>query len=136
MSLLHLPSISESVPVARRFVREQLADSECDIDTAVLLASELVTNAVLHARGEITLSVVDQGATARIEVGDGSSMPPRVHGFSVESATGRGLRLVDRLATRWGAVPSPSGAGKMIWCEVGEPSAAAWESFTDLQVDG
>ena len=135
MSVLRLPSSTESVPVARRFVREQLAASGCDVDIAILLVSELVTNAVLHAHGEVAVIVLDRGATARIEVGDDSPMPPRMHDFAVESATGRGLRLLDRLSLRWGAVPASSGVGKIVWFEVGTPSEAAWESFADLRLD-
>lgn len=117
-------------------MREQLESSSCDLDTALLLVSELVTNAVLHAHGEVSLRVQDRGATARIEVGDGSAMPPRMHGFAVESATGRGLRLLDRLAVRWGALPAASGGGKVVWFEVGQPSDAAWDSYADVQADG
>jgi anti-sigma regulatory factor (Ser/Thr protein kinase) len=129
MSDLRLPPTTDSVPVARRFAREQLRHSAADIDTVVLLVSEVVTNAVLHARSDIVLAVDDHGEVARVEVHDSSPVPPRLHKFAVESATGRGLRLLDQLALRWGADSSHD--GKVVWFEVGRPRASAWESFAE-----
>lgn len=131
MGEVRLPPAADSVPAARRFARDQLRGSSCDTETAALLVSEVVTNAVLHGRSDVLLVVEDRGDRAYVSVSDTSPMPPRVHNFSVESATGRGLRLVDQLAQRWGVDPAPSGQGKVVWFEVGAPSAAAWESFAD-----
>ncbi len=129
MAELRLPPTTDSVPVARRFARDQLRESGCDVDTALLLVSEIVTNSVLHARSEVLLAVADLGASARVGVTDASPTPPRLHTFAVESATGRGLRLLDQLALRWGVHPGQDGHGKVVWFEVGEPSPSAWESF-------
>ena len=133
MSELTLPPTTDSVRLARRFVRERLDDSGCDVDTAVLLASEVVTNAVLHGRSDVRVAVRDMGDTARIEVSDGSARSPRLNRFHVESATGRGLRLVEQLAARWGVAPAGSGDGdgKVVWFEVGPATEASWESFAD-----
>lgn len=133
MSELRLPPAADSVPQARRFVRQQLRGSECDVDTVVLLVSEVVTNAVLHARSDIRLSLEVRGDTARVEVADSSPAPPRLHRFHLESATGRGLRLLDTLAMGWGIEPASTddGHGKVVWFEVGPASGAAWESFAD-----
>jgi two-component sensor histidine kinase len=133
MSELRLPPTTDSVRLARQFIRDRLDDSGCDVDTAVLLGSEVVTNAVLHGRSDVRVVVLDRGGTARIEVHDDSARSPRLHRFHVESATGRGLRLVDSLAVRWGVEPSQSadGEGKVVWFEVGPASEAAWESFAD-----
>jgi anti-sigma regulatory factor (Ser/Thr protein kinase) len=130
MGELRLPPAAESVPAARRFARDQLSNSSCDTETAALLVSEVVTNAVLHGRSDLILVVEDRGRSAYVSVSDTSPMPPRVHNFAVESATGRGLRLLDQLALRWGVDPATTG-GKVVWFEVGEPSSAAWESFAD-----
>jgi anti-sigma regulatory factor (Ser/Thr protein kinase) len=130
MSELRLPAATESVPVARRFARDELRASAADVDTVVLLVSELVTNAVLHARSDVVLTVDDQGAIARVEVSDASPLPPRLRNFAAESATGRGMKLLDRLAQRWGAGPREDG-GKVVWFEVGAPSEAAWKSYAD-----
>ena len=132
MSQLRLPPTTDSVPVARRHAREQLRHSSADVDTVVLLVSEVVTNAVLHARSDVFLTVSDEGEIARVEVRDSSPVPPRLHRFAVESATGRGLRLLDQLALRWGADQVAEGLGKTVWFEVGSPGESAWESFGDV----
>jgi anti-sigma regulatory factor (Ser/Thr protein kinase) len=132
MSPLRLPPTTDSVPVARRHAREQLRRSGADVDTVVLLVSEVVTNAVLHARSDVFLTVQDQGRTARVEVRDSSAVPPRLHRFAVDSATGRGLRLLDQLALRWGAEQVHEGHGKTVWFEVGSPGESAWESFGEF----
>ena len=126
--MLELPLSTESVPAARRFVRDQMIDSDtvADIDTASLLVTEIVTNAVLHAIAPMTLGVEVGADVVRIEVRDGSQLPPRVHAFSPSAATGRGLRLLESLAVRWGVRPE-AGGGKAMWFEVGESSDSAWE---------
>lgn len=127
MSELRLPPSTESVPVARRFAREQLRQSPSDVDTVVLLVSEVVTNAVLHARSEVVLLIQQREDVTRIEVSDASPVPPRLHHFTAESATGRGLRLLDQLALRWGT--DSSGTGKVVWFEVGSASDTSWEAY-------
>jgi anti-sigma regulatory factor (Ser/Thr protein kinase) len=136
VNVLHLPPTTASVPVARRFVRARLgaaagaadgcADASVDVDTAALLVSEVVTNAILHARSTVTLTVDVADDVVRITVRDGSPVQPRVHAFAPTSATGRGLLLLDRLAKRWGVETDPVTGGKVVWFEVGEPSLAAW----------
>jgi anti-sigma regulatory factor (Ser/Thr protein kinase) len=126
---LRLPPTTDSVPLARRFAAAQLARSSCDVDTAVLLVSEVVTNAVLHARSDLVLTVEDLGDTVHVEVADASPVSPRLHNFAVESATGRGLRMLDQLALGWGVQSAPNGDGKVVWFEVGQPTDAAWDSF-------
>ena len=127
--MLELPLSTESVPTARRFVRDLMIDSDtlADLDTASLLVTEIVTNAVLHARAPMTLRVEVSADVVRIEVRDGSQLPPRVHGFAPTAATGRGLRLLESLAVRWGVRPEPGSGGKAVWFEVGEASESAWE---------
>jgi hypothetical protein len=130
VNVLDLPPTTASVPVARRFVRARLADGAADgsidLDTAALLVSEVVTNAVLHARTTVTLTVDVSDEVVRITVGDGSPVRPRVHAFAPTSATGRGLRLLDLLARRWGVDADPVTGGKIVWFEVGEPADPAW----------
>ena len=130
MNVLDLPPITASVPEARRFVRARLvdgaADGFADIDTATLLVSEVVTNAILHARSTVTLTVDLADEVVRITVRDGSPVQPRVHPFAPTSATGRGLLLLDRLAQRWGVDPDPVTGGKVVWFEVGQPAGSAW----------
>lgn len=143
MNVLDLPPTTESVPVARRFVRARLADEaagaadvSADIDTATLLVSEVVTNAILHARTTVTLTVDIADEVVRITVRDGSPVQPRVHSFAPTSATGRGLRLLDRLAKRWGVDADPVTGGKIVWFEVGEPSETLWGEVSENRLSG
>ena len=130
--MLELLPTTESVPAARRFVRDLMVDSDtvADLDTASLLVTEIVTNAILHARAPMTLRVEVSADVVRIEVRDGSQLPPRVHAFAPTAATGRGLRLLESLAVRWGVRPEPGG-GKVVWFEVGESSESAWETTAE-----
>jgi anti-sigma regulatory factor (Ser/Thr protein kinase) len=131
VNVLDLPPTTDSVPVARRFVRARLGDRATDVDTATLLVSEVVTNAILHARTTVTLTVEVTDEGVRIAVRDGSPVPPRIHSFSATSATGRGLRLLDRLAKRWGVYADPATGGKVVWFEVGEPSTPDWGEVSE-----
>lgn len=103
----------------RRFVQATLRDwgHEDLVDTAGLLVSELVTNAVLHARAAPTVVVRLVRDLLRIEVIDPSSRLPRAKGYAVDSSTGRGLLLVDRMAEAWGTEIRPGG-GKVVWFEL------------------
>ena len=104
---------------ARRIVVETLAGWEIDdSDTVVLLTHELVTNAVLHGASPIVLRLERRGAAVRVEVADGSETPPVVRHYEQDAFTGRGLALVEALATRWGW--QLAGRGKVVWCEVDE----------------
>ncbi len=121
---MELPPSADSVPRARRHLRMMLseADSHADLDAATLLVTEVVTNAVLHARTVLTVTVRAVDGWVRVEVHDGSPLSPRMHAFSATSATGRGLRLLDALASRWGVDHDGGTAGKTVWFEVDETS--------------
>lgn len=115
---LVLPATATSPSRARAFVAEWLAAWGLDDDGDVLLAvSELVTNGLLHARTAMTLRILRVGPeTVRLEVGDGSVAPPRGRLFTVESGTGRGLRLLDSIAEEWGVATHDD--GKTVWCVI------------------
>ena len=84
---------------------------------AELLLSELATNAVLHARSGFTVIVRYDGGCLRVEVGDGSRAEPRRSVDSPPDALGgRGLVLLDTIASRWGMLPTAR--GKRVWFEV------------------
>jgi anti-sigma regulatory factor (Ser/Thr protein kinase) len=110
-----------SASFAREFVRARLAAWSCDAegDVAVLLTSELVSNAVLHAGGRLALGVCGDRVAdlVRIEVRDGDGRLPVVRPIDTEATNGRGLFLVEALARRWGA--DAEGAGKVVWFELG-----------------
>jgi anti-sigma regulatory factor (Ser/Thr protein kinase) len=84
------------------------------MDRAVLVASELVTNAIVHARTELRLRVELRGDLLHLAVRDGN---PRMLVIipGPEAEGGRGLWLVDQLARAWGVNRHPDG-GKVIWC--------------------
>ena len=85
------------------------------IDRAELLADELVTNAAVHARTPLRLLLELRGDLLHISVHDQSPRLLRLVPHDPEGETGRGLRLVEDLATSWGVRPRPDG-GKVVWC--------------------
>jgi anti-sigma regulatory factor (Ser/Thr protein kinase) len=111
-----------SVAAARRFVTSRLAawGHPAMTDTAALLVSELVTNALLHARSPVVVAVSGGTGCVRVEVTDGSPVEPRQRRNSLVSGTGRGLVLVERLARGWGAERRE--VGKAVWFELGDGS--------------
>ena len=110
-----LPATARSVPEARGYVSAALSQWGHDalVETARLLTSELVTNAVLHARTEMTLAVEDSDDIVRISVTDESPVPPSLRHHSPTATTGRGLRLLNQLAREW-SVDDENG-GKTVW---------------------
>lgn len=112
---------------ARLLLREHADEwgiSPDSADAAVLLLSELVTNAYRHgaavpvgaSRDWITVRCFLAFGLLRMEVSDGSSALPCPRHASADDVSGRGLALVTALADRWGAYPEP--AGKTVWCEL------------------
>jgi anti-sigma regulatory factor (Ser/Thr protein kinase) len=110
-----LPATARSVPEARQHVSAALHAWGYDglVETARLLTSELVTNAVLHARTQMTLAVDDNEHGVRVAVTDESPVPPSLRRHSTTATTGRGLRLLDELAHEW-SVDDDNG-GKTVW---------------------
>ena len=104
---------------ARRFVREALEMWNLDelTDTVMLLVSELVTNAVVHAGSDVEVMVRLTGEAACVEVTDSSEAAPVPRDAELEDQSGRGLALVEAMARRWGVKPCPGG-GKTVWFEV------------------
>lgn len=123
---VHLPGEAASVPAARHFVRGALTGwgQEARLDDAVLVLSELITNAVLHAHGDVVARVsVAADGSVQLEVLDSSGRLPRVRGYGDESTTGRGLRMVADLSEDWGV--EPSDGGKRVWARLLPGSGAA-----------
>ncbi len=116
---------TQSVSRARQFVAdgvESLGRADL-VDDAVLVASELVTNAILHAGGLAAVRVVPVADGVRIEVHDRTRVPPQMLRSALDAMTGRGLRLVASLSVRWAAEPTPE--GKVVWAELtGSPDAS------------
>lgn len=125
--VVSLPGSTASAGAARRFVDQVLDEAGRAALTYVasLLVSELVANAVLHTGTAITVVVRLDDDTARIEVHDGSHQLPMRKHYSSMSGTGRGLMMVDRLASSWGAEPTAD--GKVVWAEIDSTSTVPFD---------
>ncbi|GAA2002175.1 ATP-binding protein [Catenulispora subtropica] len=92
-----------------------------------LVVSELVTNAVRHARTPATLRLIPAEAGVVVEVDDAADGVPRLlPPAGRSSAGGLGLAIVDRLAEAWGTTPRAAGGGKTVWARLRMPDAPAW----------
>lgn len=112
-----LPCSLASAAVARGHMNVALAGYPADtIDAAQLLVSELVANAVLHARTEATLRITVDPPTVRVSVQDSSLAHPSPHEAAEDATGGRGLQLVQALACSWGW--DRAGTGKQVWFEL------------------
>jgi anti-sigma regulatory factor (Ser/Thr protein kinase) len=116
-----LPPHPSSATRARRIARESVSACPPDIaDTVALLVTELVTNAILHARTDLHLDVEIYSDRVRLRVEDRSARAPVVKHYDTDDATGRGLALVEMLANTWGI--DYLAGGKVVWCEVVFPA--------------
>ena len=123
---IDLPASADSVPRARRFVRQAGAEwggtpGGDPLDTLELLTSEVVTNAVLHGRTAVRLRLLRRAGRVRVEVSDEDpTSTVRVREDSALGTGGRGMRLVEMLAVDWDV---DVGAGrKTVWFEVDDGS--------------
>ena len=102
---------------ARRFVRDLLDTTDEELlATVELLVSELVTNAVLHASSSPRVDVHLAATSVRVEVYDDDATLPRPRVPDAAAPGGRGMLLVERMASQWGA--EPHGDGKVVWFEL------------------
>lgn len=102
---------------ARRLAAEVLRASRYpgDAETVLLLVSELVTNAVRHAATDFELHVsVDRRQVTVAVIDHDRAHPPRLQDPGPHDTHGRGLQIVDRLATTWGTGPIGEDA-KQVW---------------------
>lgn len=116
---LHLPPAPAEVSRVRRAVRTALSSWGCPsrvIDDCALLASELVGNAVKYGTQVlITVNLLQVGDRLLLEVTDGSSARPAVRQADPEDEQGRGMYLVQAIASAWGS-RWDSRSGKTTWC--------------------
>ncbi|WNZ11018.1 ATP-binding protein [Streptomyces sp. 11x1] len=121
------------VPLARDFTRQALyawgwlpaatADQRAAAEDVLLVVSELVTNACLHAGGPAELRIGCDNKVLRIEVSDrgtGSPAPRTPH--RAGRPGGHGMFIVQRLCLDWGVVRAPGASGKTVWAELGAPA--------------
>jgi anti-sigma regulatory factor (Ser/Thr protein kinase) len=119
-SVLSLPSAPAAVGAARRWVRAQLSTVPRDqLDSVIWATSEAVTNSVVHGDGPVLVEVRPSQTGVRVEVTDRGSQQPRIRRQHDETEEGgRGLHIVELLASRWGVTPASPGPGKTVWFEV------------------
>jgi anti-sigma regulatory factor (Ser/Thr protein kinase) len=115
-ALVHLRSDVASLREGRRFVARTLRDwqvEESRIEPVLLVANELVANAIVHARSAPVLSLEVSGDDLLVRVSDDSRVAPVPQTPSVDGSGGRGLILVEALSDRWGI--DTAGRGKSVW---------------------
>jgi anti-sigma regulatory factor (Ser/Thr protein kinase) len=122
---LYIPTDPRAVTVSRRTLRLILTlhDLAHLANTAELLASELVSNAVLHTKGPACLRVRHRDGVLQIGAWDADPEPPEPPGTFealADAESGRGFALVRACADVWGWQPlSRMGhRGKLVWCEL------------------
>ncbi|MET8572008.1 ATP-binding protein [Streptomyces sp. NPDC004783] len=121
------------VPLARDFTRQALyawgwlpsatADQRAAAEDVLLVVSELVTNACLHAEGPDELWITCEKKVIRVEVSDrGTGQPAPRTPHRAGRPGGHGMFIVQRLCLDWGVVRTPGVAGKRVWAELGAPA--------------
>jgi hypothetical protein len=121
----HLPSSTESPLLARAFLRATLETWKLDGlgEITELLASELVSNVVVHVGSPMTLRITRHPSAIRVDVEDPSSVLPELRHPGIDEERGRGVLFVSELATDWGAERTE--AGKTVWFEIDTSTATA-----------
>lgn len=107
---------------ARQVVTATLRSWGRDADAAVLvlLASELVTNALVYGTGAVEVRLASDARRVRLEVIDDDGTPASPHLVDHQEPGGWGLQLVDRLSHRWGV--DESGGTTLVWAETLHPT--------------
>ena len=115
---LVVPSVPASVARVRRFAvgacQAHGFGGHCD--AVALLVSEVATNALVHGTGDVQVRVLPRADALRVEVADGSPRLPQPRQAGLLEEGGRGLALVESLASDWGV--EPTGTGKVVWFEL------------------
>jgi hypothetical protein len=113
-----LPSSMSSPQLARAFLRSTLETWKLDGfgEVTELLATELVANVVTHVGSPMTLRIQRNSSTMRVELQDPSTAMPVVRHPDSAEEHGRGVLLIDELASAWGVEPRTD--GKTVWFEI------------------
>jgi PAS domain S-box-containing protein len=115
---VRLPPQPASVATARQLVRDLLDERRPDLsESAELLVSEVVTNALLHAGTDISLAATLDEDGVEVQVGDGSLHLPSRRRYGATAGTGRGLKMLESLVDDWGVVRHAD--GKTVWFRLG-----------------
>ncbi|KJK35384.1 hypothetical protein UK23_42920 [Lentzea aerocolonigenes] len=118
---LSLPQSPAAPMLAREAVREACAQWDLPrlSDDAVLVVSELVENAVRHARSAPVLRIELRPSGLSLAVQDDDPAPPTLFDAPVDAGGHRGVQLVDRICRAWGCTESSDG-GKIVWAVLGQ----------------
>ena len=121
----HLPSSTESPLLARAFLRATLETWKLDGfgEITELLASELVSNVVVHVGTPMTVRITRHPSAIRVDVEDPSSVLPELRHPGIDEEHGRGVLFVSELAADWGA--ERTDGGKTVWFEIDTSTATA-----------
>src|ERR1700722_15218103 len=84
---------------------------------AVVVVSELMTNAIVHGQGDVALSLIRLPNRIRIEVRDEGPGVVIDHAAGADAVGGRGVHIVAQMARAWGVEPDVGG-GKTVWAEL------------------
>ena len=123
---LTFPAEPRASVLARAFVTEAVAEDDEDLLADVaLLTSELVTNAVIHARTPIEIGVVEDDGRVLVAVGDRNLARPEQQPYSLDRTGGRGLVILRNLSDAWGVTIYEK--GKSVWFTVRRRSSVMRE---------
>ena len=124
---LTLPNSAHAPELARRYIAEHASWLEPGLlADALLIVSELVTNAIRYGQPDILLSLRNDPPRVGVAVQDaGRDLPVVASGTpDFMQPSGRGLLIVDALADDWGVIPQDPSPGKIVWFELGRPPGA------------
>jgi anti-sigma regulatory factor (Ser/Thr protein kinase) len=112
--------VPASVSIARQDAQQFIASLPISTENALVVVSELLSNAVRHSTEPISLRLTWNGRSLRIEVSDADPRVERVTKPppSPDIEHGRGLALTDHLAASWGAHELRDGRGKTVWATI------------------
>ena len=116
---IDLPSDTTAPSRGRRFVDtvlRTLGARDEMVELATLLASEVITNAVVHGAGPIRLTLDHLPGALRVGVFDAAEATPARLDLGLDATSGRGIHLLESLADRWGVDTAPG--GKVVWFEL------------------
>jgi anti-sigma regulatory factor (Ser/Thr protein kinase) len=130
-----LPNRAQSAGIARRTTLRMCAAAglTADVsDSAGLLTSELVTNALVFSHGEQRVTVTTRNGGVRVEVGDDSRDLPTLRERDDEAEHGRGMQLMEQGASSWGV--RRTARGKCVWFDItAEPGVGIEPTTSALQ---